>query len=82
MTKISDWTIYTPDRNYHVFLELRNDVGVSGWGAAFSERGQVVGALGWPGGACCAPGSTGLGPRRPLRWCCSGPPYSTATPLR
>jgi len=45
--KISDWTIYTPDKNYHVFLELQTNAGVTGWGAAYSEKGQVTGALGW-----------------------------------
>ena len=45
--KITDWTVYTPDKNYHVFLELRTDQGASGWGACFSERGQATGALGW-----------------------------------
>jgi hypothetical protein len=47
MIKVNDWSVYTPDRNYHVFLELQTDAGVSGWGAAFSEKEQVVGALGW-----------------------------------
>ncbi|MGD0226783.1 MAG: mandelate racemase/muconate lactonizing enzyme family protein [Terriglobia bacterium] len=47
MTKISDWTIYTPDKDYHVFLELKSDTGVVGWGSAYSELGQVVGALEW-----------------------------------
>lgn len=45
--KITDWTIYTPDKNYHVFLELHTDEGISGWGAAFSSKAQVVGALDW-----------------------------------
>lgn len=45
--KITDWTIYTPDKNYHVFLELHTDAGISGWGAAFSSKAQVVGALDW-----------------------------------
>ena len=45
--KITGWTIYTPDRNFHVFVELHTDQGISGWGAAFSEREQVLGALGW-----------------------------------
>jgi L-alanine-DL-glutamate epimerase-like enolase superfamily enzyme len=45
--KITDWTIYTPDKNYHVFLELHTDDGISGWGAAFSSKAQVVGALDW-----------------------------------
>jgi len=45
--KITDWTLYTPDQNYHVFLELHSDSGVSGWGAAFSEKGQALGAFAW-----------------------------------
>ena len=45
--RITDWTVWTPDRNYHVFVELHTDEGISGWGAAFSHRDQVVGALGW-----------------------------------
>lgn len=44
--KITDWTIYTPDR-YDLFLEIVTDTGHSGWGAAFSETGQVRGALAW-----------------------------------
>jgi len=45
--KITDWTVHTPDRNYHVLLELHTDAGVSGWGAAFSQTPQLVGALSW-----------------------------------
>ena len=45
--RITDWTVHTPDRNYHVFLELQTDEGVSGWGACFSQTPQAVGALGW-----------------------------------
>ena len=45
--KIIDWIIHQPDRRYHVFLELLTDEGFRGWGAAFSERQQVVGALAW-----------------------------------
>ena len=45
--KITDWTIHTPDRNYHVFVELHTDEGVSGWGSVFSQTPQAVGALGW-----------------------------------
>jgi len=45
--KITDWTIYMPDMNFYVFLELRSDEGISGWGMAYSEREQVVGALHW-----------------------------------
>lgn len=47
MTRIADWTIHTPDRNFHVFLELQTDEGITGWGAAYSLKGQVVGALSW-----------------------------------
>ncbi len=42
--KITDWTVYTPDRNFHVFVELQSDVGLTGWGACYSHKGQVVGA--------------------------------------
>jgi D-galactarolactone cycloisomerase len=45
--KIADWKVYTPDRNYYSFLELLTDTGVSGWGAAYSQKGQVVGAFEW-----------------------------------
>jgi L-alanine-DL-glutamate epimerase-like enolase superfamily enzyme len=45
--RITDWTVYTPDRNYHVFVEVQTDEGVSGWGSAFSQTPQLVGALGW-----------------------------------
>jgi L-alanine-DL-glutamate epimerase-like enolase superfamily enzyme len=45
--KITNWTIYPADRNFHVFLELFTDQGVSGWGACYSEKGQAIGALNW-----------------------------------
>jgi len=45
--KITDWTIYTPDKNFHVLVELHTDAGHSGWGAAFSQTDQVLGAFGW-----------------------------------
>jgi L-alanine-DL-glutamate epimerase-like enolase superfamily enzyme len=45
--RIADWTVYAPDRNYHVFVELHADSGESGWGSAYSERGQALGALTW-----------------------------------
>ncbi len=45
--KITDWTIYAPDRNFHVFVELHTDAGISGWGAAYSYKGQVLGAFDW-----------------------------------
>ena len=45
--KITDWTIYTPDRNFHVFVEIQSDAGASGWGAAFSQKDQVLGAFEW-----------------------------------
>lgn len=45
--KVTDWTIYTPDRERHVFIELHTDEGVNGWGAAFSSRPQCLGALEW-----------------------------------
>jgi len=45
--KITDWTLYTPDKNFHVLVELHTDAGHSGWGAAFSQTDQVLGAFGW-----------------------------------
>jgi len=45
--KIVDWTLYTPDEIFHVFLEVHTDAGVSGWGSAYSAKQQVVGALDW-----------------------------------
>ena len=45
--KVTDWTVYTPDREFHVFLEVHTDQGVSGWGAAFSQKSQVLGSLEW-----------------------------------
>ncbi len=45
--RIKGWTIHTPDRRSHVLVEVTTVEGVSGWGAAYSERGQVVGALQW-----------------------------------
>lgn len=45
--KIVDWTIHTPDERFQVFLELLTDTGITGWGSAYSEKGQVVGALQW-----------------------------------
>jgi L-alanine-DL-glutamate epimerase-like enolase superfamily enzyme len=45
--KIVDWTLYTPDENFHVFLEVHTDAGLSGWGSAYSAKQQVVGALDW-----------------------------------
>ncbi len=45
--KIIDWTVHTPDRNYHVFVELHTDEGVSGWGACYSQTPQAVGAVEW-----------------------------------
>ena len=45
--QITDWTVHTPDRNYHVLLEIQTDEGVTGWGACFSQTPQAVGALGW-----------------------------------
>ncbi len=45
--KIIDWVLHAPDRRFHVFLELKTDTGISGWGSAYSERGQVLGAFEW-----------------------------------
>ncbi|MEW5979337.1 MAG: mandelate racemase/muconate lactonizing enzyme family protein [Acidobacteriota bacterium] len=45
--KITDWKVYSPDQRFHVFLELETDAGIRGWGAAYSQKGQVLGALDW-----------------------------------
>ena len=45
--KITDWTLYTPDTRFHVFVELHTDSGITGWGSAYSEKGQVLGAMQW-----------------------------------
>jgi len=45
--KITDWTIHTPDRIRHIFVELHTDEGLSGWGAVFSHMKQARGALEW-----------------------------------
>lgn len=45
--KITDWKIYVPDERFHVFVELETDEGITGWGAAYSEKQQVLGALSW-----------------------------------
>lgn len=45
--KIVGWTIHTPDRRFHVLVELHGEDGQSGWGAAYSEKQQAVGALQW-----------------------------------
>lgn len=45
--KVIDWTVHTPDRNYHVFVELHTDEGISGWGACYSQTRQALGALEW-----------------------------------
>lgn len=44
---ITDWRLFTPDKNFHVFLEVMTDTGLSGWGSAYSEKQQVVGAFSW-----------------------------------
>lgn len=45
--KISDWTLYTPDKNFHVFLALHTDEGITGWGSAYSQKEQLLGAFQW-----------------------------------
>lgn len=45
--KIVDWKLYQPDERFHVLIELISDTGLSGWGAAYSEKEQVTGALQW-----------------------------------
>jgi D-galactarolactone cycloisomerase len=44
---ITDWTVHEPDQRFHVLLEVHSGQGISGWGAGYSERGQVTGALAW-----------------------------------
>lgn len=38
--KIVDWMLYTPDKNAYVSVGLHADSGVTGWGGAYSEKGQ------------------------------------------
>jgi D-galactarolactone cycloisomerase len=45
--KITDCVLHCPDKNFHVIVELQTDNGLSGWGAAFSQQGQVAGAFEW-----------------------------------
>ncbi|MEP0841711.1 MAG: mandelate racemase/muconate lactonizing enzyme family protein, partial [Phycisphaerae bacterium] len=45
--KVTDWVVHAPDERFHVFIELRTDEGLGGWGSAYSEREQVLGALAW-----------------------------------
>ncbi len=45
--KITNWTLHRLDKNFHVLVELHTDAGASGWGAAYSQTDQVLGALGW-----------------------------------
>lgn len=47
MAGITGWKLYVPDRSFHVFVELTAEDGKSGWGAAYSQTGQVLGALDW-----------------------------------
>lgn len=45
--RITGWNVYAPDTNFHVLLELQSDQGHSGWGAGYSQRDQMLGALQW-----------------------------------
>ena len=45
--KVTDWTIHTPDNNFHVFVEIHTDAGISGWGASYSAKKQVLGSYEW-----------------------------------
>ena len=45
--KITNWNVHTPDRMFHVFVEIETDAGISGWGAGYSYSGQLTGALEW-----------------------------------
>jgi len=45
--KIAGWNVHTPDRRFHVFLEIQTDAGITGWGAGYSQAGQITGALDW-----------------------------------
>jgi hypothetical protein len=44
---IVDAKIYAPDKNWYSFVELITDTGIAGWGAAYSQKAQVVGAFEW-----------------------------------
>lgn len=45
--KITEVKIHTPDENAHVLVEIVAEDGSRGWGACYSEKHQIVGALGW-----------------------------------
>ncbi len=45
--KVTDIRIHTPDANAHVLVEIVAENGSTGWGACYSQRDQIVGALGW-----------------------------------
>lgn len=45
--KIAEMHVYTPDKNNYAFVELITDEGMSGWGASYSSKEQVLGAFAW-----------------------------------
>ena len=45
--KIIGLSIHKPDRNFHVIVEVHADSGLSGWGSAYSQTDQAIGALSW-----------------------------------
>lgn len=45
--KIVEVNVHTPDENAHVLVEIVAEDGSRGWGACYSEKYQIVGALGW-----------------------------------
>ena len=45
--KIAEMKVHTPDKNNYSFVELITDEGTAGWGAAYSNKGQVSGAFEW-----------------------------------
>lgn len=45
--RVVDWKLYAPDERFHVFVELHTDEGITGWGSAYSQKAQVLGAFDW-----------------------------------
>ena len=43
--KVTEVNIHTPDSNAHVLVEIVAEDGSRGWGACYSYRDQIVGAL-------------------------------------
>jgi L-alanine-DL-glutamate epimerase-like enolase superfamily enzyme len=45
--KVTEVRVHTPDANAHVLVEIVAEDGSRGWGACYSFRDQIVGALNW-----------------------------------